>query len=72
MKRERWRKAWRLFEQKLITRTSLEVQWLRLYLPMQGVWVQSLGGKLKYYMPCGQNNPKTYNRSNIVNKFNKD
>ena len=30
----------------LTIRTSLVAQWLRLWLPMQGVWVQSLVGKL--------------------------
>ena len=34
--------------------TSLEVQWLRLCLPMQGVKVQSLVGKLRSHMPWGQ------------------
>ena len=30
-------------------RTSLVVQWLRLLLPMQGVWTWSLVGKLRSY-----------------------
>ena len=34
--------------------TSLAVQWLRLRLPMQGVWVQSLVGELGSHMPHGQ------------------
>ena len=34
--------------------TSLEVQWLRLSLPMQGVWVQSLARDLRSHMPHGQ------------------
>ena len=33
--------------------TSTEVQWLRLRLPMQGVWVPSLVGDLRSHMPCG-------------------
>ena len=38
------------------------VQWLRLHLPMQGVWVQSLVRELRHHMPHGQKQ----NRSNIV------
>ena len=34
--------------------TSLVVQWLRLHLPMQGVWVQSLVGELRSHMLLGQ------------------
>ena len=34
--------------------TFLAVQWLRLHLPMQGLWVQSLVRKLRYYMPLSQ------------------
>ena len=34
--------------------TSLVVQWLRLRLPMQGVWVRSLVGELRSHMPPGQ------------------
>ena len=37
-------------------RTSLMIQWLRLCLPMQGVWVQSLVGELRFHMPHGQKN----------------
>ena len=32
-------------------RTSLVVQWLRLGLAMQGVWVQSLVEELRSHMP---------------------
>ena len=35
------------FKRKLLG-TSLAVQWLRLCLPRQGVWVQSLVGELRY------------------------
>ena len=28
-------------------------QWLRLCLPMQGAWIQSLVGELRSHMPCG-------------------
>ena len=35
--------------------TSLEVQWLRVFIPMQGTQVQSLMGELRSYMPwCDQ------------------
>ena len=40
------------------------VQWLRLHLPMQGVQVRSLIGKLRSHMPHGQK-PKHKTR-NIV------
>ena len=36
--------------------TSLVVQWLRLHLPVQGVWVRSLVRELRSHMPCGQKN----------------
>ena len=35
------------FKRKLLG-TSLAVQWLRLCLPMQGVWVQSLVKELRF------------------------
>ena len=38
--------------------TSLVVQWLRLHLPMQEMWVQSLAGELRSNMPRGQKKPK--------------
>ena len=28
-------------------------QWLRICLPMQGAWIQSLVGELRSHMPCG-------------------
>ena len=34
--------------------TSLVVQWLRLHLPLKGVWVQHLVRKLRSHMPCSQ------------------
>ena len=37
-------------EQKSQCRASLVVQWLRIYLPTQGTWVQSLVGKLKSHI----------------------
>ena len=45
--------------------TSLETQWLRFLLSMQGVWVWSLVGEQRPHMPHGQK-PKTQNRSNTV------
>jgi len=33
--------------------TSLEVQWLRLLLPTQGMQVQSLVGELRSHIPYG-------------------
>ena len=36
--------------------TSLMIQLLRLCLPLQGVWVQSLVGELRFHMPHGQKN----------------
>ena len=32
---------------------SLVAQWLRIYLPMQGTWIQSLVRELRYHMPRG-------------------
>ena len=42
----------------IIVEISVVVQWLRLCLPMQGVWVWSLVGKLRSHMLQGQK-PKT-------------
>ena len=39
---------------KLTHGTSLMVQWLRLPIPMQGVWVQSLAGGAKIPHATGQ------------------
>ena len=33
--------------------TTLVVQWLRICLPMQGTWVQSLVRELRSHMPWG-------------------
>ena len=41
-------------QQKDLRGTPLVVQWLRLYLPMQGFWVRSLVGKLRCRVPQGQ------------------
>ena len=45
--------------------TSLVVQWLRLRLPMQRLWVRSQVGELKSHMPRSRKS-KTSNISNIV------
>ena len=48
--------------------TFLMIEWLRLHLPMQRVWVQSLFGEVRSHMPWGQKkNPKQH-----CKKFNKD
>ena len=44
------------------------VQWLRLHLPMQGVWVQSLVGELRPYMPKNQD----IKQRQCSNEYNKD
>ena len=41
------------------------VQWLRLHLPMQGVWVPSLVGELRPHVPHGQKN-KTQNKISVA------
>ena len=46
------------------------VQWLRLHLPMQGVWVQSLVRELRSRLPCGQKT-KHKKQKHYCNKFNK-
>ena len=33
--------------------TSLVVQWLRIYLPILGMWVLSLSRKLRFHIPLG-------------------
>ena len=38
---------------KILSGTSLVVQWLRIHLPMQGTWVRSLVGELRSHMPWG-------------------
>ena len=55
---------------KMLAATSLVVQWLRLCLPMQGVWVQYLVRKLRSHMPRGQKS-KNIKQKQYYNKFNK-
>lgn len=40
-------------ESHTYVRTSLEIQWLRTPLPMQGTWAPSLVGELKSFLPRG-------------------
>ena len=47
--------------------TSLAVQWLRLCLPMQGVWVQSLVNST-----CLTAKKLKHKQKQYCNKFNKD
>ena len=65
--------------QEHVLGTSLVVQWLGLCLPLQGVWVPSLVGKLRCHMPHGQkakqNSRKLFvsiKQKQYCNKFNKD
>ena len=61
-----------IFIKSLLHGTSLAVQWLRLHLPMQGVWVQSLVTELRSHMPPGQKPKKHKQQKQYCNKFNKD
>ena len=51
--------------------TSLSVHWLRLHLPMQEVWVQSLVEELRSHMTQGQKK-QNVKQTQYCNKFNKD
>ena len=48
--------------------TSLVIQCLRLRLPNQWVWVQSLVGEIRSHMPHSTNT-ETQNRRNIIKKI---
>ena len=50
---------------KIMLGTSPVAQWLRLHLPVQGLWVRSLGHAAKIPHTLGPKN-KTSSRSNIV------
>ena len=53
-------------------RTSLDVQWLRPRLPMQGVQVRSLVGEQRSHMPRGQKKEtQNIEQQQYCNKFNK-
>ena len=64
-----WCTQWFLFfflvYKKPTTGTSLAAQWLRLCLPLQGLWVQSLFGQQRSHVPRGQKS-KTWNRNNTL------
>ena len=47
-----------LSPKRTIMETSLVVQWLRLCLPVQRVWVWPLTGEIRSHMPPGQKKPK--------------
>ena len=49
--------------------TFLVVQWLRLTLPVQGVWVLALLGAFRSHMPHGQKN-QNIKQKQYCNKFN--
>ena len=51
--------------------TSLMVQWLRLDLPKQGAWVQSLVREMRSHMPRGQKYQNIKHKQ-YCNKFNED
>ena len=61
----------RCYQKERLLGTSLVVQWLRLNLPMQGVWVQSLVGELRSHTPHGQKT-KNIKQKQYCNNFNKD
>ena len=50
--------------------TSMTAHWVRLCLPMQGLWVPSLVGELRSHMLCNQKT-KT-KQKHYCNIFNKD
>ena len=52
--------------------TSPGVQWLRLCLPMQGVWVHSLVEGLRSHMPWGQKKTQSIWQKQYCNRFSKD
>ena len=45
------------------------VQWLRLHLPMRGVWVRSLVRELRSHIPCGQKNQKHKTSNTVTNSI---
>ena len=51
--------------------TSLAVWWLRLRLPMQGLWVQSLIEEIRSHKPCSRKN-QSINQKQYCSKFNED
>ena len=59
------------FSAKTRTELKLAVQWLRLYLPMQGVRVRSLDGELRCHVPHSQKS-QDIKQKEYCKKFNKD
>ena len=55
-------------QEKDTEETSLEVQWLRLRLPVQGMWVRSLVWELRY-MPHGQKTRTHTQQKQYCNKL---
>ena len=54
------------FQDQTLRGTSLVAQWFRLYLPVQGVWVQSLDKKLRFPHALQPKNQNIKSRSNIM------
>ena len=50
---DNWMRICDKYIKRIIIRTSLVVQWLRIRLPMQGTRVRSLVGELRSHMPQG-------------------
>ena len=57
---------WKVCWFKVTSGISMTVQWLRLHLPMEGVWVRPLFGELRSHMPWTESKNQRQNRSNIV------
>ena len=51
------------FFQRADSGTSLVVRWLRLYLPMQGLWVQSLVAELRSHVSPSQKKKKNQHKT---------
>ena len=51
--------------------TSMEVQWLKIHLPMQGVWVRSLVRKPRSHILLGKKTKQNIEQKQYCNKFNK-
>ena len=61
-----------LLSKKHSCSTSLLVQWLKLYLPVQGVWVRTLVSKLRSHMSCsGKSKHKTETEMNSIRTLKK-
>ena len=61
-----------LLSKKHSCSTSLLVQWLKLYLPVQGVWVRTLVNKLRSHMSCSRKSKhKTETEMNSIRTLKK-